>query len=580
MKRLIAISLLLFSVAAAAQNLNFKTAPVQDAASTVAWTSATALNTALKITVTNRSSVSVYYNPSAGSVTGGVIAFQRSQDDSVYSPVFCAGADGTNNGTQFTLGASAQEWTCAVGSATKFQAKLTTQVAGAGTANISITASASVPNAAATVIASSALPTGAATEATLSALNSKIPASPAQDRTTAAAPGAVRLSDGAAFYKPTTPSDTQPVSAAALPLPSGAATETTLAAMNTKIPASPATDRSTAAAPFATRLTDGTSFYKGTTPADTQPISAAALPLPSGAAQDATLTGGTQKAIARGGAKGSTTAADVTSTPAGANHQPLDVAINDAAGVQLGVPSAPIQVSLANTAANGTAVKTDGSAVTQPVSAAALPLPSGASTSAKQPALGTAGAPSADVITIQGAASMTAVKTDGSGVTQPVSIAGNVATTDAATSATGSAVPAKASYTGGSDGTNLVGYFVDPCQRGAKSYAVINMSTATTTRIIAPVAAKKNYICSVVIVAGAADNVAIVEGTGGTCGTATAGMAGGTTAASGFNLAANGGLTLGNGYSSVLASAGSNVDTCLVTSAAAQLSGTITYVQF
>jgi hypothetical protein len=48
-------------------------------------------------------------------------------------------------------------------------------------------------------------------------------------------------------------------------------------------------------------------------------------------------------------------------------------------------------------------------------------LPTGAATSAKQPALGTAGAASADVITVQGIASMTALKVDGSGVTQPVS---------------------------------------------------------------------------------------------------------------------------------------------------------------
>lgn len=80
----------------------------------------------------------------------------------------------------------------------------------------------------------------------------------------------------------------------------------------------------------------------------------------------------------------------------------------------------------------GGAVKVDASATTQPVSgtfwqatqpisAASLPLPSGGSTSAKQPALGTAGSASADVITVQGIASMTALKTDGSGVTQPVS---------------------------------------------------------------------------------------------------------------------------------------------------------------
>ncbi len=54
-------------------------------------------------------------------------------------------------------------------------------------------------------------------------------------------------------------------------------------------------------------------------------------------------------------------------------------------------------------------VPVDGSAVTQPVSAASLPLPAGAATAAKQPALGTAGSPSADVLTIQGAPTGTAM---------------------------------------------------------------------------------------------------------------------------------------------------------------------------
>lgn len=58
---------------------------------------------------------------------------------------------------------------------------------------------------------------------------------------------------------------------------------------------------------------------------------------------------------------------------------------------------------------------------TQPISAASLPLPTGAATAAKQPALGTAGSASTDVITVQGITSMTPLKTDGSGVTQPVS---------------------------------------------------------------------------------------------------------------------------------------------------------------
>ncbi len=83
--------------------------------------------------------------------------------------------------------------------------------------------------------------------------------------------------------------------------------------------------------------------------------------------------------------------------------------------------------------ASMTALKTDSSATTQPVSGtfwqatqpvsvAALPLPSGASTSAKQPAIGVAGTASTDVVTIQGIASMTPLKTDSSGTTQPISV--------------------------------------------------------------------------------------------------------------------------------------------------------------
>lgn len=61
-------------------------------------------------------------------------------------------------------------------------------------------------------------------------------------------------------------------------------------------------------------------------------------------------------------------------------------------------------------------------------------LPTGAATAAKQPALGTAGTASADVITVQGIASMTALKVDGSAVTQPVS--GTVTATIAAGAST------------------------------------------------------------------------------------------------------------------------------------------------
>lgn len=56
--------------------------------------------------------------------------------------------------------------------------------------------------------------------------------------TLATAPHATRLTDGTSFYKATTPADTQPVSVGSLPLPTGASTEATLTAMSAKLPAS------------------------------------------------------------------------------------------------------------------------------------------------------------------------------------------------------------------------------------------------------------------------------------------------------------------------------------------------------
>jgi hypothetical protein len=153
----------------------------------------------------------------------------------------------------------------------------------------------------------------------------------------------------------------QPMSAASLPLPTGAATEATLLNVKTgtdKIPASPSTDRTTAAGPFSTRLSDGAAFYDATKTGQlpaaldgsgflktheqgTAAISAASLPLPAGAATSAVQTDGTQKAIVRGGAKGATTAADVTSTANGADHQGLDVAVQGTVTVTGTVTTTP-----------------------------------------------------------------------------------------------------------------------------------------------------------------------------------------------------------------------------------------------
>jgi hypothetical protein len=125
-----------------------------------------------------------------------------------------------------------------------------------------------------------------------------------------------------------------------------------------------------------------------------------------------------------------------------------------------------------------------------------------------------------------------------------------------------------------SDGTNAV--TLDPCRVGANIFKPI--SQTASAQLVTGTSAKKIYICSINLVTAGANNVAMVEGTGTTCATGIAGMAGGSTAATGWNFAANGGLTQGNGQGSVMAEATNADNLCLLQSAAVQLSGSIGYV--
>ena len=93
--------------------------------------------------------------------------------------------------------------------------------------------------------------------------------------------------DGAS--SPITDANPMPIEAAALPLPSGAATEATLSAINTKITNPLPTSVSSLPLPTgaATEATLSSIDAKITNPL---PVSASALPLPSGAATEATLS--------------------------------------------------------------------------------------------------------------------------------------------------------------------------------------------------------------------------------------------------------------------------------------------------
>jgi hypothetical protein len=118
----------------------------------------------------------------------------------------------------------------------------------------------------------------------------------------------------------------------------------------------------------------------------------------------------------------------------------------------------------------------------------------------------------------------------------------------------------------------------DPCQANVRTNFVINITAST--QLITGVSAKQTYICGMQFaLSSTPDNIALVEGTGSTCGTGTAGMAGGATAATGWNLLANGSLTWGSGPNWVFKTATLADNVCFLVSSAAQVSGVLSYVQ-
>ena len=154
-------------------------------------------------------------------------------------------------------------------------------------------------------------------------------------------------------------------------------------------------------------------------------------------------------------------------------------------------------------------------------------------------AVGTAGSASANVVTVQGAGSMTPIL-----VTQSAN--------------------------------------ADPCSSAAKTNVPISTASGTVA-LVSGVSAKKIYVCSFSLITTTAVSVSLSEGSGATCGTSSQagviGVATNGTAANGLPLAANGGLTLGNGGGTIAQTATAANYLCLFQSGTAQVAGNITYVQ-
>jgi len=116
--------------------------------------------------------------------------------------------------------------------------------------------------------------------------------------------------------------------------------------------------------------------------------------------------------------------------------------------------------------------------------------------------------------------------------------------------------------------------FGDPCKNPAASTssAVINVSSATTTQLVALAAGKSVYVCQVTMSGGSAATAVLEYGTGSSCGT-------GTTALTGA-LALNATQPVSLGWGGALASTPAGAALCLVTGGTVTTAqGIVSYVQ-
>lgn len=114
--------------------------------------------------------------------------------------------------------------------------------------------------------------------------------------------------------------------------------------------------------------------------------------------------------------------------------------------------------------------------------------------------------------------------------------------------------------------------------QGLQCPTVLPISIAADTEIVAGVASKRIYVCSVVLVAAAAEVISFVEGTGSVCATGETAIVGSTTDANGMSLAANGSVQIQSSVPLFWSSTAGNA-LCIHLSTTNRVAGFITYAQ-
>lgn len=133
--------------------------------------------------------------------------------------------------------------------------------------------------------------------------------------------------------------------------------------------------------------------------------------------------------------------------------------------------------------------------------------------------------------------------------------------------AVNSSAPSGAVMSGARSGANMVEL------TQASASVPINVSTATTTQLVALSGGTQIRVTSFDVIAGGTGNITFVYGTGTNCGTGTTPLTGA------YPLTAQAGIAKGSGLGPILTVPSGNA-LCVTTSAAVQMSGSVSYTQY
>jgi len=116
----------------------------------------------------------------------------------------------------------------------------------------------------------------------------------------------------------------------------------------------------------------------------------------------------------------------------------------------------------------------------------------------------------------------------------------------------------------------------DPCSLNAKTNVAIAQSTTSAQQLVALSANSAIYVCSMFVISGSANTLAVINGTGTNCANGSTAVIGSNTLGTSMSFAANGGFTLGNGGATI-AKIASTQELCIVTQTGV-MAGNLTYV--